>query len=163
MAFFTLYHLTNWLYLQKPQLSNLGETRCWLILVNNSLCSIPLYTRLYKITPGDRCGGEPAWPRHATLDSSHFLHGCLTWHGHAASWTIGGPRMYGRLLVRCWMTVFCLNCMTVMMQYSNTRLASLQLQRPVACHTQAGMILSSPACVPGLRGSRVLICKSSYK
>ena len=122
MAFFTLYHLTNWLYLQKPQLSNLGETRCWLILVNNSLCSIPLYTRLYKITPGDRCGGEPAWPRHATLDSSHFLPGCLTWHGHAASWTIGGPRMYGRLLVRCWMTVFCLNCMTVMKSWCITQI-----------------------------------------
>ena len=27
LAIFTLFHLKNWLYLQKPQFSNLGETR----------------------------------------------------------------------------------------------------------------------------------------
>ena len=78
MAFFTLYHLTNWLYLQKPQLSNLGETRCWLILVNNSLCSIPLYTRLYKITPGDRCGGSLRDP--GTQHWTHLISSPDAWH-----------------------------------------------------------------------------------
>ena len=42
LAIFTLFHFTNWPYLQKPQLGNLGETRFWLLLVNNELCSIPL-------------------------------------------------------------------------------------------------------------------------
>ena len=57
LAIFTLFHLKNWLYLKKPQLSNLGETRFWLLLVNNSLCSIPLSCARSEIkeTPGDRC------------------------------------------------------------------------------------------------------------
>ena len=42
LAIFTLFHLINWPYLQKPQLGNLGKTRFWLLLVNNELCSIPL-------------------------------------------------------------------------------------------------------------------------
>ena len=57
LAIFTLFHLKNLLYLQKPELGNLAKTRFWLLLVNNSLCSIPLsYARSYiKQTPGDRC------------------------------------------------------------------------------------------------------------
>ena len=57
LAIFTLFHLTNWPYLQKPQLGNLAKTRFWFLLVNNSLCSIPLsWTRSYiKETPGGRC------------------------------------------------------------------------------------------------------------
>ena len=63
LAIFTLFHLKNWPYLQKPQLGNLGETRFWLLLVNNSLCSIPLsWTRSYiKETPGDRCALPPSY------------------------------------------------------------------------------------------------------
>ena len=57
LAIFTLFHLKNWPYLQKPEFRNLAKTRFWLLLVNNSLCSIPLsYARSYiKETPGDRC------------------------------------------------------------------------------------------------------------
>ena len=53
---FTLFHLKNWPYLQKPEFGNLAKTRFWLLLVNNSLCSIPLsWTRSYiEETPGDR-------------------------------------------------------------------------------------------------------------
>ena len=57
LAIVTLFHLKNWPYLQKPQYGNLAKTRFWFLLVNNSLCSIPLsWTRSYiKETPGDRC------------------------------------------------------------------------------------------------------------
>ena len=57
LAIFTLFHLKNWPYLQKPEFRILAKTRFWLLLVNNSLCSIPLsYARSYiKETPGDRC------------------------------------------------------------------------------------------------------------
>ena len=57
LAIFTLFHLKNWPYLQKPELGNLAKNRFWFLLVNNSLCSIPLsYARSYiKETPGDRC------------------------------------------------------------------------------------------------------------
>ena len=58
LAIFILFHLKKWPYFQKPELGNLAKTRFWLLLVNNSLCSIPLsYARSYiKETPGDRCG-----------------------------------------------------------------------------------------------------------
>ena len=49
------FHLTNWLYLQKPEFCNLGETRFWLLQVNN--CSIPrsgVWSEIKKIA-GDRC------------------------------------------------------------------------------------------------------------
>ena len=57
LAIFTLFHLKNWPYLQKPKFGNLAKTRFWFLLVNNSLCSIPVsWTRSYiKETPGDRC------------------------------------------------------------------------------------------------------------
>ena len=57
LAILTLFHLKNWPYLQKPEFGNLAKTRFLFILVNNSLCSIPLsWTRSYnKETPGDRC------------------------------------------------------------------------------------------------------------
>ena len=57
LAIFTLFHLKNLPYLQKPEFGNLAKTRFWLLLVNNSLCSIPLsWTRSHiKETPGDRC------------------------------------------------------------------------------------------------------------
>ena len=57
LAIFTLFHLKNWPYLQKPEFGNLAKTRFWFLLVNNSLCSIPLsWARSYnKETPGDRC------------------------------------------------------------------------------------------------------------
>ena len=57
LAIFTLFHLKNWPYLQKPELGNLAKTRFWLLQVNNSLCSIPLsYARSeIKEIPGDRC------------------------------------------------------------------------------------------------------------
>ena len=57
LAIFTLFHLKNWPYLQKPEFGNLAKTRFWFLLVNNSLCSIPLScARSYiKETPGDRC------------------------------------------------------------------------------------------------------------
>ena len=38
MAIFTLFHLKNLLYLQKPELLNLLETRFWILMVNNSFC-----------------------------------------------------------------------------------------------------------------------------
>ena len=53
---FTLFHLKNWPYLQKPKLGNLGETR--LLLVINSLCSIPqsgAWSEILK-NAGDRWG-----------------------------------------------------------------------------------------------------------
>ena len=58
LAIFTLFHLKNWPYLQKPELGNLAKTRFWFLLVNNELCSIPLsYASSYiRETPGDRCG-----------------------------------------------------------------------------------------------------------
>ena len=37
LAIFTLFHWKNQLYLQKPDLRNLHETRFWLLLVNNTL------------------------------------------------------------------------------------------------------------------------------
>ena len=57
LAIFTLFHLKNWQYLQKPEFGNLAKTRFWLLLVNNSLCSIPLSCARSEIkeTPGDRC------------------------------------------------------------------------------------------------------------
>ena len=57
LVIFTLFHLKNWPYLQKPEFGNLAKTRFWFLLVNNSLCSIPLScARSYiKETPGDRC------------------------------------------------------------------------------------------------------------
>ena len=57
LAIFTLFQLKNWPYLQKPEFGNLAKTRFWFLLVNNSLCSIPLsWARSYiKETPGDRC------------------------------------------------------------------------------------------------------------
>ena len=60
LAIFTLFHLKNWPYLQKPVFGNLAKTRFWLLLVNKSLCSIPRsWTRSYiKETPGDRCVGR---------------------------------------------------------------------------------------------------------
>ena len=60
LAIFTLFHLKNWPYLQKPEFGNLAKTRFWFLLVNNSLCSIPLsYARSYiKETQGDRCGKD---------------------------------------------------------------------------------------------------------
>ena len=57
LAIFTLFHLKNQLYLQKPDFRNLPETRFWFLLVNNSLCSIPPSgAKSYiKETPGDSC------------------------------------------------------------------------------------------------------------
>merc|ERR1712155_106053 len=57
LAIFILFHLKNWPYLQKPEFSNLAKTRFWLLLVNNSLCSIPQSCARSEIkeTPGDRC------------------------------------------------------------------------------------------------------------
>ena len=57
LAIFTLFHLKKWPYLQKPEFGNLAKTRFWFLLVNNSLCSIPLsWARSYiKETLGDRC------------------------------------------------------------------------------------------------------------
>ena len=57
LAIFTLFHLKNLPYLQKPEFGNLAKTRFQLLLVNNSLCSIPpSWTRSHiKETPGDRC------------------------------------------------------------------------------------------------------------
>ena len=54
---FTLFHLKNWPYLQKPEFGNLAKTRFWLLLVNNSLCSIPPSWARSEIKeiPGDRC------------------------------------------------------------------------------------------------------------
>ena len=86
LAIFTLFHLKNLLYLQKPELGNLAKTRFWLLLVNNSLCSIPLsYARSYiKQTPGDRCDTDllpdlTAW-----------------WCGRAGSWGRRGGWRGGR-------------------------------------------------------------------
>ena len=73
LAIFSLFHSINWPYLQKPQLGNLAKTRFWYLLVNNSLCSIPLsWTRSYiKENPGDRCAmdgrGFKKW-----IDVLHF-------------------------------------------------------------------------------------------
>ena len=57
LAIFTLFHLKNWPYLQKPEFGNLAKIRFWLLLVNNSLCSIPLSCARSEIkeNPGDRC------------------------------------------------------------------------------------------------------------
>ena len=57
LAIFTLFHSKNWPYLQKPEFGNLAKTRFWLLLVNNSLCSIPLSCARSEIkeTQGDRC------------------------------------------------------------------------------------------------------------
>ena len=62
LAIFTLFHLKNWPYLQKPQFGNLAKTRFWLLLVNNSLCSIPPSWASSEIKEilGDRCA--PPWP-----------------------------------------------------------------------------------------------------
>ena len=74
LAIFTLFHLKNWPYLQKPEFGNLAKTRFWFLLVNNSLCSIPLsWTRSYiKETPGDRCDPNPPHQ----MRNSHF---CPSW------------------------------------------------------------------------------------
>ena len=40
LAIFTLFHLKNWPYLQKPEFGNLAKTRFWFLLVNNSLCIV---------------------------------------------------------------------------------------------------------------------------
>merc|ERR1739836_132082 len=60
LAIFTLFHWKNWPYLQKPEFGNLAKTRFRYLLVNNSLCSIPLsYARSYiKEIPGDRCAED---------------------------------------------------------------------------------------------------------
>ena len=57
LATFTLFHLKNWPYLQKPEFGNLAKTRFWLLLVNNSLCSIPRSGARSEIlkNAGDRC------------------------------------------------------------------------------------------------------------
>ena len=59
LAIFTQFHLKNWPYLQKPEFGNLAKIRFWLLLVNKSLCSIPLSCTRSEIkeTPGDRCEG----------------------------------------------------------------------------------------------------------
>ena len=67
LAIFTLFHLINWPYLQKPEFVNLTKTRFWLLQVNNSLCSILLsYARSeIKEIPGDKCGHTlppTVWP-----------------------------------------------------------------------------------------------------
>ena len=79
LAIFTLFHLKNWPYLQKPEFGNLAKTRFWFLLVNNSLCSIPLsYARSYiKETPGDRCAQLPAGPRVKPESTSHLINLCL--------------------------------------------------------------------------------------
>ena len=74
LAIFTLFHLKNWPYLQKPEFGNLAKTRFWFLLVNNSLCSIPLsYARSYiKETPGERCV-LPIFPGSEAEDGFLFL------------------------------------------------------------------------------------------
>ena len=61
LAIFNLFHLKNWPYLQKPEFVNLAKTKFWLLLVNNSLCSIPLSWARSEIKeiPGDRCDPNP--------------------------------------------------------------------------------------------------------
>ena len=79
LAIFTLFHLTNWPYLQKPQLGNLGETRFWLLLVNNQLCSIPLSFARSEIKEiaVDRCAYayilHPTWDFHLQSEFNWFL------------------------------------------------------------------------------------------
>ena len=72
LATFTLFHLKNWPYLQKPEFGNLAKTRFWLLLVNNSLCSIPLScARSYIIeTPGDRCAWACLYFQNTSLQTS---------------------------------------------------------------------------------------------
>ena len=55
LAIFALFYLTN--LLQKPDLRNLPETRLWLLLVNNQLCSMqPSWTTLdIDIMAGESC------------------------------------------------------------------------------------------------------------
>ena len=57
LAIFTLFHLKNWPYLQKPEFGNLAETWFWLLLVNNELCSMPpSWTPPdINIMPGESC------------------------------------------------------------------------------------------------------------
>ena len=57
LAIFTLFHLKNWPYLPKPEFGNLAKTRFWLLLVNNSLCSIPRSGARSEIkkNAGDTC------------------------------------------------------------------------------------------------------------
>ena len=57
LAIFTLFHLKNWPYLQKPELCNLPVTRFWLPLVNKSICTIPLSwaTPDINIMAGESC------------------------------------------------------------------------------------------------------------
>ena len=58
LATFTLFHFKKWPYLPKPEFGNLAKTRFWLLLVNNSLCSIPGSGARSEIlkNAGDRCG-----------------------------------------------------------------------------------------------------------
>ena len=60
LAIFTLFHLKNWPYLQKPELRNLPETRFWLPLVNKSICTIPpsWATPDINIMAGESCEQE---------------------------------------------------------------------------------------------------------
>ena len=57
LAIFTLFHFKNWPYLPKPEFGNLAKTRFWLLLVNNSLWSIPRSGARSEIlkNAGDRC------------------------------------------------------------------------------------------------------------
>ena len=72
LAIFTLFHLKNWPYLPKPEFGNLAKTRFWLLLVNNSLCSIPRSGARSEIkkNAGDRCALE-----HSNIDNRIFLQG----------------------------------------------------------------------------------------
>ena len=77
LAIFTLFHLKNWPYLQKPEFSNLAKTRFWFLLVNNSLCSIPLsWARSYnKETPGDRCVEAKSYGYSTNYQQNHLWRG----------------------------------------------------------------------------------------
>ena len=75
LAIFTLFHLKNWPYLQKPEFGNLAKTRFWLLLVNKSLCSIPLSCARSEIkeTPGDRCAQNALSIKKAANFSSYSI------------------------------------------------------------------------------------------
>ena len=69
LVIFTLFHLKNWPYLQKPELRNLPKTRFWLPLVNKSICTIPpsWATPDINIMAGESCVLAPGTQRSCKL------------------------------------------------------------------------------------------------
>ena len=90
LAIFTLFHLKNWPYLPKPEFGNLAKTRFWLLLVNNSLCSIPRSGDRSEIlkNAGDRCVENSVWLCFTTVawrvHTSFVSGGRRWWLRHAA-------------------------------------------------------------------------------